>query len=128
MLYKVEAPVKSWKKGLKKLDTAVEIKMQEDRDYHLQRIFYGLQDKQADPYSRNQAELGGVGNGKKRNYNTDPTKKGSVANSGRKSGRKSKVDAVSKAMAKRAGAAKEQQQSEAVKKMLEAKRQQFMQA
>ena len=35
MLYKVEAPVKKWKKGLKRLDTAVEIKMKEDKDYHL---------------------------------------------------------------------------------------------
>ena len=35
ILYNLEAPVKTWKKGLKRLDTAIEIKKQEDRDYHL---------------------------------------------------------------------------------------------
>ena len=76
ILYDLEAPVKTWKKGLKRLDTVIETKKQEDRDYHLQRIFYGLADKSADPYSRNLGFMEGQADPNKFSRNQKKPKSG----------------------------------------------------
>ena len=51
IMFKIEAPVLSWKQGLKRLDTVIEKQKGKDNDYHLNRIFCGLADKSINPYS-----------------------------------------------------------------------------